>query len=162
MKFSWISESPEQTEAIGEILAKHVVPPITLALQGTLGAGKTALVRGLVRQFDSKCLVRSPTYALAHTYPTDPRVHHVDLYRVQNLDLLDLGIENLLDDAEAIVCIEWPDHLQNPLPEKCIQIEFKEGSQFHRELVFSFSKSFSSDWVLTLQHNLLETTSNAG
>lgn len=160
--FSIQTQSPEQTRQVGACLASVLVPPVTLALQGDLGAGKTCLVTGLVQAFTPGVVVRSPTYALAHSYETRPTVHHVDLYRVQNLDLLDLGIENLLDDPVAIICVEWPEHGQNPLPKECIQLAFAVKSRDVREIKFSFTSYFSDEWVLTLKQNLLSLFSNAG
>jgi tRNA threonylcarbamoyladenosine biosynthesis protein TsaE len=108
------------TRAIAAKIARTLKPPITLALDGDLGAGKTTFVTGLVQGLSPDKIIRvqSPTFALARSYPTTPPVHHIDLYRLHGdeADLEDLGIENLLDDENAIVCIEWPHHRQNPLP----------------------------------------------
>ncbi|MEI6790660.1 MAG: tRNA (adenosine(37)-N6)-threonylcarbamoyltransferase complex ATPase subunit type 1 TsaE [Myxococcaceae bacterium] len=162
MDFSIQTHSPENTQQIAACLVKHLEPPVTLALEGDLGAGKTCFVAGLVHALDPAQLVSSPTYALAHTYKTTPVVHHVDLYRVQNQDLEDLGIENLLDDPEAIVCVEWPAHRQNPLPDRTIQIYFEDIGEDKRQIKFLFSHHFSTDWVLTLRENLLSLFTNAG
>lgn len=162
MKFSIQSHSHQQTQQIAAYLANHLKPPVTLALEGDLGAGKTCFVAGLVQALDPNLTARSPTYALAHTYQTFPVIHHVDLYRVKDQDLEDLGIENLLDDPEAIICIEWPEHAQNPLPAATIQIDFKILPEDFREIKFIFSDTFPRDWVLTLRENLLSLPANAG
>lgn len=160
--FAVQSNSPEQTQQIGACLAQVLTPPVTLALEGDLGSGKTCFVTGLVQALSPGLVVRSPTYALAHSYETHPVVHHVDLYRVQNVDLLDLGIENLLDDPEAIVCVEWPQHASNPLPIECIRLVFETSSDSNREIKFVFTSYFSDEWVLTLKQNLLSLLTNAG
>ena len=139
------SYSDTDTQKIAALLVKHLRVPMTLALEGDLGAGKTCFVRGLVQALDPAQIVRSPTYALAHTYKTYPVVHHVDLYRVQDQDLEDLGIENLLDDPEAIVCIEWPKHRQNPLPERTIWIYFECLENNQRQIKFVFPPGIDSE-----------------
>ncbi|MEI6805033.1 MAG: tRNA (adenosine(37)-N6)-threonylcarbamoyltransferase complex ATPase subunit type 1 TsaE [Myxococcaceae bacterium] len=156
------SHSDLETRAIAACLLKHLSAPMTLALEGDLGAGKTCFVTGLVHALDSSLSVRSPTYALAHSYATNPVIHHVDLYRIQGQDLEDLGIENLLDDPEAIVCIEWPAHRQNPLPDQTIRIYFEDLKEDQRQIRFVFSEFFSDDWVLTVEQDLLSLFANAG
>lgn len=158
------SHSEEQTQKIAACLVKHLSPPVTLVLEGDLGAGKTCFVNGLVQGLDLKLRARSPTYALAHTYQTLPVIHHVDLYRVLDQDLEDLGIENLLDDQEAVICVEWAKHSKNPLPDRLIQIGLtaSEQSEQAREIQIEFSDAFNSDWVLTVCGDLLSLSSNAG
>lgn len=131
-----VSRSDSETKKIAASLVKHLKPPITLALEGDLGSGKTCFVTGLVKALDPNIPVRSPTYTLAHSYKTKPIIHHIDLYRIQNQDLEDLGIENLLDDPEAIVCIEWPKHAKNPLPDQTIWIYFENLGEHLRQIRF--------------------------
>ena len=159
--FSIHSPSAKHTQRIAACLLQYLAPPVTLALEGDLGAGKTCFVAALVEALDPSLSARSPTYALAHTYRTSPVIHHVDLYRVQDQDLEDLGIETLLEDPDAIICMEWPSHRSNPLPaERVIQIVF-EVQPHTRTLKFSFSKAFETDWVLTLRENLLSVKTEA-
>ncbi len=145
------SSSPEQTEQIASCLAKHLPVPVTIALEGDLGAGKTCFVRGLASAFGGAEAVSSPTYALAQTYPTQPPIHHLDLYRVQSQDLEDLGLQSLLEDPAAIVCVEWP---QGRV--KADLTVGLSGDLDKREIKFDFSDRFSKDWVLTLERDLLD------
>lgn len=139
------SHSDTETRQIAACLVKHLKTPVTLALEGDLGAGKTCFVSGLAQALDPGARVTSPTYALAHTYETHPRVHHIDLYRVQNQNLEDLGIENLLDDPEAIICIEWPEHHQNPLPPETIWVHFEHLSSDQRQIKFVFPPGIDNE-----------------
>jgi len=105
-------ESEADTRALAARLAAILVPPCLVLLNGGLGAGKTTFVRGFVRALDPAARVKSPTYALAHSYPTNPVVHHMDLYRTGDPeDALELGLLHLIDDAEAFCLIEWPRNL---------------------------------------------------
>ncbi|MES2503578.1 MAG: tRNA (adenosine(37)-N6)-threonylcarbamoyltransferase complex ATPase subunit type 1 TsaE [Myxococcota bacterium] len=149
-----VSDSSDQTEAIGACLAKHLAAPVVITLEGDLGAGKTCFVRGLVWHFDPKAPVSSPTYALAQTYETLPPVHHIDLYRVPKQDLEDLGILHMIEDPGAIVCIEWPTKMLD-LGERHISINFSSDGISQRQLDFKFCAGFSKEWLLTLERDLL-------
>lgn len=110
-----ISHSPETTEEIGGDLAADLRGGDVLLLEGDLAAGKTTLVRGLVRalggdEFD----VSSPTFVILQSYRCNGGdidvVHHVDLYRLGERisDLREIGIEEILSEDDAIVAVEWP------------------------------------------------------
>jgi tRNA threonylcarbamoyl adenosine modification protein YjeE len=109
------SRSVEATETVGAGLAARLEPGDVVLLEGDLAAGKTTLVRGLVRALggdDGE--VASPTFVLLLSYPCDARgirtVHHVDLYRLGERlgDLREIGLEEVLSDPEAVVAVEWP------------------------------------------------------
>lgn len=112
-----ILESPTAvgTEEIGENLADRLQPGDVVLLEGDLAAGKTTLVRGLVRALGGDDNdVSSPTFVLLQSYACDTTsistVHHVDLYRLGERisDLREIGIEDVLSDPAAIAAIEWP------------------------------------------------------
>jgi tRNA threonylcarbamoyladenosine biosynthesis protein TsaE len=106
-----------------------------LFLQGTLGVGKTTLVRGLLRGLGHQGPVRSPTYTLIEPYEQlRPPVHHLDLYRITDPEELDyLGLRDLLDGAGLLV-VEWPERGEAllPAPDLCIRIEYAgAGRRLH-------------------------------
>lgn len=97
-------------------------------LEGDLGAGKTTLVRGLLRGLGHRGPVRSPTYTLVESYELPAaRVHHLDLYRIADPEELEyLGIRDLLDGA-SLVLVEWPERGAGvlPAPDLSVQIEHR-------------------------------------
>jgi len=109
------SESASETERIGREAARALRPGDVVLLEGELAAGKTTLVRGLVEILGGDPdEVTSPSFVLVQTYPCQgrgiDRLHHVDLYRIadQLPDLRELGLDELLSDARAVVAVEWP------------------------------------------------------
>jgi tRNA threonylcarbamoyl adenosine modification protein YjeE len=100
------------TERLGEMLgAAARGAPAVIGLSGGLGAGKTCLVRGLVRGLGSADadLVCSPTYAIANAYSCTPPIFHLDLYRLGSADDLEaIAFEEMLGGT---VLIEWFDRI---------------------------------------------------
>ncbi|MBK5291962.1 MAG: tRNA (adenosine(37)-N6)-threonylcarbamoyltransferase complex ATPase subunit type 1 TsaE [Acidobacteriia bacterium] len=128
------TNSEEETIALGERLAKDVLPPRGLVLlQGNLGAGKTTLVKGIARG-RLACPpdeVSSPTFTLIHEYGEPVRVYHIDLYRLEHeRQVATLGIEELLD-RDALVIIEWGEKFPRLWPRDRVEIRIErhEGDQ---------------------------------
>lgn len=110
----------------GATLAGEITKGIVY-LYGELGAGKTTLVRGWLRQLGMTGFVKSPTYTLAETYETkEADVLHLDLYRIKDPHELEfIGITDLLADAD-LVFFEWPEKGRDYLPtaDAIIRLDF--------------------------------------
>ncbi len=102
---------PQATEAFGAMLAERVRPGDVVTLEGTLGAGKTSVARGLLAALGLAGEAPSPSFAIVQPYePPEVRfpVLHVDLYRIDD----PAEIEELaLDDAryDSLLLVEWPE-----------------------------------------------------
>jgi tRNA threonylcarbamoyladenosine biosynthesis protein TsaE len=101
-------------------------------LDGDLGAGKTTLVRGLLRGLGHTGPVRSPTYTLVESFELpSAHVHHLDLYRLADAEELEyLGIRDLLD-GDSLVLVEWPERGAGilPAPELSVRITPHDGGR---------------------------------
>jgi tRNA threonylcarbamoyladenosine biosynthesis protein TsaE len=98
--------SEEETSAAGDRFAARVQPGDVVLLHGDLGAGKTAFVRGLARGLGaSPDDVSSPTFTLVQEYRGRLTLYHVDLYRLKPIEVADLGLDELTEDA--VVAVEW-------------------------------------------------------
>ena len=101
-----ISESEQATTEFGERLARSLSPGAVVLLEGELGAGKTAFVRGLAIGLGApEDEVSSPTFTLVQEYRGRMPFLHADLYRLSGADADDLGLEELGQDG--VVAIEW-------------------------------------------------------
>jgi len=105
------------TLAFGAQLARELVPGLTLYLEGDLGAGKTTLVRGVLRALGYGGRVKSPTYTLAESYSLPAfELYHFDLYRMHDpREWLDAGFRDV-SDGQAVSLIEWPEKAAGWLP----------------------------------------------
>jgi tRNA threonylcarbamoyladenosine biosynthesis protein TsaE len=120
------------TERLAARIAVHARPGDVIALQGPLGAGKTAFARGFIAALARAEGrppedVPSPTFTLVQAYEFARfAVHHFDLYRLEDAgEALELG----LDDARAdgVVLIEWPERLGPLLPQDRLHIALAPG-----------------------------------
>ena len=110
-------------EALGGKLAEAVSGGCVVYLQGPLGAGKTTLVRGLLRAMGHTGIVKSPTFTLVESYsPGSFDIHHFDLYRLNDPEELEhIGIRDYLS-GHSIYIVEWPERGTGFLPPADIQI----------------------------------------
>ena len=108
----FITHSPEETEELGEKLAKLLSPGDILAYRGDLGAGKTAFTRGLARGLDSREQVTSPTYTIVNEYLGGRLpLFHFDMYRLRCADdLFDIGWDDYLERG-GICAVEWSENV---------------------------------------------------
>lgn len=112
----YITNSPEETEALGQKLGAVLKPGALIAYRGDLGAGKTAFTRGLARGLGSAMSVTSPTYTIVNEY-TDGRLplFHFDMYRLGSSDeLWDIGWEDYLERG-GVCAVEWSENVADAL-----------------------------------------------
>jgi len=122
------TRSVDATRALGEALATVVRGGDLLVLAGDLGAGKTALTQGLGRGLGIDDAITSPTFTLAHQHEGRLRLHHLDVYRFEASDeVMDVGLYELLDDAEAVTVIEWGDAIRSALPPELLEVRLELG-----------------------------------
>jgi tRNA threonylcarbamoyladenosine biosynthesis protein TsaE len=106
-----------ELDAWGEAFGRAAMPPLAVALEGELGAGKTTLARAIARGFGVIGDVTSPTFAIVHEYVAPKgRVYHLDLYRLNGpRDLTNIGWDDILAER-ALVLVEWPQRAEGQLP----------------------------------------------
>ena len=112
----FITNSPEETEALGEKLAALLIPGTILAYRGDLGAGKTAFTRGLAKGLGSNDPVTSPTYTIVNEYLGGRLpLFHFDMYRLRSAeDLWDIGWDDYLERG-GVCAVEWSENVREAL-----------------------------------------------
>jgi tRNA threonylcarbamoyladenosine biosynthesis protein TsaE len=136
--------SEQATRALGASVARSVLGSMTIGLVGPLGAGKTTFMQGFMEVTGRSDEVRSPTYTLVNSYEGTPRVHHIDLYRLQDEgDLESIGIWEYLDAPGAICCIEWIDRFWACWTERDLVVELRIEGKRRSACI---SKGQTCDW----------------
>jgi tRNA threonylcarbamoyladenosine biosynthesis protein TsaE len=131
-----VSNSPAETEAFGVRVAQVVQAGWVLGLDGDLGAGKTAFVRGLVRGLGSPARVHSPTFALLNLYRGGRlEVAHLDLYRLGSAaDLQEAGLADNLFHPEGVSVVEWFSRAATEPPRNLHRLGFRWTAEETREI----------------------------
>ena len=115
MTETFTCNSPEDTFALGERLGGELQAGDVVLLTGGLGAGKTLLTKGILRDFGFDVdEVTSPSFALVNLYKTESfKVYHVDLWRINEGSdaVFAVGLDDILDDQNAVVIVEWAERL---------------------------------------------------
>jgi len=128
-----ILETPEETERAGRRLASRLRSGDRIYLDGDLGAGKTTLVRGMLRQLGHVGAVRSPTFTLVEQYAMkDLELCHFDLYRIADPEELEFaGIRDYLRSS-TVTLIEWAVKGTGFLPDPDLQIDLQAAANARR------------------------------
>lgn len=119
------------TLAFGSALGKAIIPNLTIYLHGDLGAGKTTLVRGLLRGLGFSGKVKSPTYTLVEPYENlmtkngALNLYHFDLYRFNDEEEWESAGFRDYFNATSVCLIEWPEKAAHILPMPDIDIHFR-------------------------------------
>ena len=130
-----LTKSPAETEALGEKLAERLKPGSVVALYGPMGAGKTALTRGIARGLGIAEGVSSPTFALIHEYEGRLPIYHFDMYRVESWDdLYSTGFFDYLD-AGGVVIVEWSENIENAIPDGTIRVSLRQGKSESERII---------------------------
>lgn len=139
----FITHSPEETEKIGEALAKSLQPGTILAYRGDLGAGKTAFTRGLARGLGCKETVTSPTYTIVNEYLGGRLpLFHFDMYRLASSDdLWDIGWEDYLDRG-GVCAVEWSENVQDAM-EDAITVTIEKLGENTRQITIEGGQGYA-------------------
>jgi len=117
------SNSANETIGIGTNLSAKLKPGNIIALRGTLGSGKTTLVKGIALGLNIADEITSPTYTIISEYKGDINLFHIDLYRIDSIEEFELlGTEDFMYN-DNITIIEWSEKISDFLPADIIIID---------------------------------------
>ncbi len=143
----YLTKSSEETKNLArnfvsrsEILLRRTKCPIVLAFYGNLGSGKTTFIQGLAEGLGIKRRIISPTFIIVRHYKLVKEIfYHIDLYRIETRDdLLGLGIDEIINDKNNIVAVEWAEKMGDMLPEKRIELHFRYVDENKREITIKY------------------------
>ncbi len=136
MPQTFLSTSPAYTRQWAQDLARQLQPPLVIALQGDLGAGKTLFAQAFAAALGVRQPVTSPTFTLINEYelPDGSTLYHVDCYRLTAAvaEAHALGLEELFD--LGFVIIEWADRISELLPDDRIDIIMEDAGPQKRRI----------------------------
>lgn len=139
MRMQFITNTPDETELVGERLGRALSGGEVIAYRGDLGAGKTAFTRGLARGLGISMRVTSPTYTIVNEYIGGRLpLFHFDMYRLDSADdLFDIGWEDYLHRG-GVCAVEWSENVSEAI-EKAITVEIEKLSDETRRITIKGS-----------------------
>lgn len=131
-----ITKNAEETRKLGLKLSKKINGGEIICLEGELGSGKTTFSQGILEGLGAEKPYTSPTFLVMKKYDIEnnniKNVYHIDTYRVEEGDVLDLGWEEITKSSENIVIVEWPERINSIIPGKSLRISFKSVDKDQR------------------------------
>lgn len=137
-----VTKSPKKTKDLGKKLAADLIgnrvkglgyrdgKASVLALTGELGSGKTTFVQGLAKGLRIEQRIISPTFIIVRKYKISPNTnfYHIDLYRLEEnveFEVKNLGVDDIWDNPENIVAIEWAEKIKKMIPKNSAWVKFE-------------------------------------
>lgn len=135
----FVSNSPDETFEIGEKIGESLRGGEAVLLSGGLGAGKTLLTKGILHALDFDAdEVTSPSFTLVNLYKTEKfDVYHIDFWRLETDSdaAFAVGLNEIFEDAGAVVIIEWAERLQNfSFPAKIFRVKMEGDGDDPRKI----------------------------
>lgn len=127
----YVSNSAEDTQALGAAFGRRLLPNSIVCFFGDLGAGKTTFIKGVVSGIisDADVEVSSPTFTYLNIYRS---IYHFDLYRLRDADeFLSMGFDEMFY-AGGICCIEWSEKIVSLIPSEAIRVEMEHLNESSR------------------------------
>ena len=138
-----ITHSPAETRALGEAVARQLLPGDVLILEGDLGAGKSEFTRGIARGLGIGGPVASPSFTILNVYD-EGRIplYHFDWYRLSGADeLYDMGLDEYLG-GDGVAVVEWPSRCPEAVPEDHLLIRIRPVNETSREITMTPKGAF--------------------
>ena len=124
----YITNSPRETEELGQALAQKLKSGDFVAMYGDLGVGKTAFVRGVASVLCPGIRVQSPTYTIVNAYRGNIPLYHFDMYRIDGEEALySCGFFDYLD-AGGICIAEWCENITVFIPDGAVKVSISKLS----------------------------------
>lgn len=140
--------SEADTDHIAAAFSQHIPGNTTVALTGTLGAGKTRFVQGVAVALGARAEhVTSPTFVICNQYPVKKHIYHLDAYRITDEDeFFELGVDEMFL-SDGYVFIEWAEKFKQMLPRELLSLTIDVVSQHGRDFHFRGTSRYQESIV---------------
>lgn len=144
----YITNSYEETVALGKSIAENLPKGTVIAFLGGLGMGKTAFTVGLARGLSINADVSSPTFTICNTYIGDSNtLYHFDMYRVDGWDdLYSTGFFDFLG-TDSYIAVEWSENVYGALPDDALIVEIEKPDENSRIFKVYKKSEVSNDFI---------------
>jgi tRNA threonylcarbamoyladenosine biosynthesis protein TsaE len=135
-----ITNGARKTRDFGKKMSKDIKGGEIICLSGELGAGKTTFSQGLLRGLGVVGAITSPTFTVMKHYSLkeSPRglknIFHIDTYRVESEDILNIGWDEIIKNKENIILVEWPEKIKEIIPQDAIWLNFESINKEERKI----------------------------
>ena len=130
----YITNSEQETEALGAKFGAEIPDGSVVAFYGELGSGKTAFIRGMAQGMGIEAMVNSPTFTIVNEYTGKRSLFHFDMYRLGSADeLFDIGWEDYLA-RNGVCAVEWSENVADAFEGDEYVISFRKTSPTGREI----------------------------
>ena len=117
--------SAQETLALARRCAAALKGGEIIFLRGPIGAGKTIFVKGIAQSLGLKSSPTSASFSLMKRYHNRQKtLYHIDLFRLSETEVFNLGFEEMLEDEKAIILAEWPDPITKMMPKDRLEMDF--------------------------------------
>ena len=130
----YVVNSLEDTKKIAQDFAKTLKQGDIVLLNGDLGAGKTTFTQFVFASLGVTQVVNSPTFAILKTYEGKFTFHHFDTYRISTEEAIESGFDEVLNDKNSVMFIEWSENIKALIPNNVIEVNIKRLNENTREI----------------------------
>jgi len=127
----------EEIREAAQQFVNHIGDHRVFAFYGEMGAGKTTFIKAICEELGVSDVITSPTFAIVNEYTSsDGPIYHFDFYRIKKLEeVYDMGFEDYFYSG-ALCFIEWPELIEEVLPEDAVKVCIKEEEDGTRAILF--------------------------
>ena len=137
-----IINNTQQMQKMGKDLAERIIKEdnkeaLIIGLEGELGSGKTTFIQGLAKGLGIEELITSPTFVIMKKYDfSKGKLYHIDCYRIDLKDLIELDFKEIINNPKNIVVIEWAEKIKDILPNNVIWMKFEYLDKNKRKVTY--------------------------
>ncbi len=129
--FQVITRSPDETRELGRHVGELALPGDVYLLIGNLGAGKTCFTQGVARGLGIEDYVMSPSFVIVREHQGRLPLYHIDLYRLENVEAADLGLDDYLY-GRGVCVVEWAERAPDIMPAERLTVRIDYAADENR------------------------------